>query len=584
MENVRRYPARSVKARIEDGFVYNSEIEFLTRRENAAQPQDIDSDANAQISSIDTGNNKYGKLTWTDLDLSECNNDYKEEDNIVSKEEYELVKQEAARLLAPNINDEEEEASVQFNVNKLGAVRTSSTRFDFLSDLDNCFLSASSVEHLDTSNMASGDERVLELNKKGTCEECVRGLCESHGRRSESGNALNKSTQDMLQELISAVSKIDTLSNQMANMQCVINRQHSMLVSQEKRLREVEAGKNNGGRDSSPEGAKGGVTNGCDSLGKLYEGKTRSLKVIQEQIDLNNKIISDSDLESCTSGIGDVNRNNIKKRMSKKQRDLSNSKSSRRLKEAGAVFPEDEFVSTNSSGEESCVKRCSHSKSVKSGAKVKKRPVLRTELWPHTIANEEDGDDVDSESISLTKFFKCFSTILSECVGRQAEGRIVLQKAIFLVLEFLPWTEARNFHNLTMLKLEQGRIDWETDFLSLADAFIEKKVRAGLRSKQPASGYVQSARSNTSGRGNYRGFRGNNNTSNSNYGNPLLKAICWQWNSGSCTYGDESCKRWHCCKICAESGKLGEKHPASSHNNSSSNTRDNQRGRDNRRV
>ena len=82
----------------------------------------------------------------------------------------------------------------------------------------------------------------------------------------------------MPQELISAVSKIDTLSNQMANMQSVINKQHSMLVSQEKRLREVEAGKNNGGRDSSPEGAKGGVvTNECASFGRLNEGKTISL-------------------------------------------------------------------------------------------------------------------------------------------------------------------------------------------------------------------------------------------------------------------------------------------------------------------
>ena len=561
--------------------MYEREIEFLTRRQNAAQLQVIEDNATAQISSIDTGKNNYGKLTWTDIDFDENTNVYNEEDDLVSKEEYELVKQEAARLLAPvvGLNEEEEREEVVVNVNKVGAVRTSSTRFDYLSDLDNCFLSASSVEYLDTSDMASGDERDLDLNKKGTCDECVKGLCENHGRRSESGNVLNGSTDDMLQELLRAVRKIDTLSNQMAGMQVVINQQHKLLMNQEKRLKDVETGKSNSSRDSSPDGAKGGT-----KLGRLNEGKSRSLRVIQEQIKHNDKTISDSELDSCASGSDDVNRKNIKKKMSKKQRERSNDKASRRLRQTGSIFPEDNFRSTDSSGEEACVRKCSHnSNKIKSGANIKKRPVLRTELWPHTIANEDDGDDVDSESISLTRFFKCFSTILSECVGVQAEGRIMLQKAIFLVLEFLPWTEARNFHNVTMLKLEQGRIDWDVDFLSLADAFVEKKVRAGLRSKPAASGYGSSARSGTSGRGNGRGFRGyNNSTNNTNSSSSLLKAICWQWNSGSCTFGDENCKRWHCCKICAESGKLGEKHPASLHNSSSS--RDNQRPRENRRV
>ena len=52
---------------------------------------------------------------------------------------------------------------------------------------------------------------------------------------------------------------------------------------------------------------------------------------------------------------------------------------------------------------------------VRSGAKVKNRPVVQTELWPHTISNEEDGDEVDSKTIGLAKFLSCFTYIMMGC-------------------------------------------------------------------------------------------------------------------------------------------------------------------------
>ena len=74
---------------------------------------------------------------------------------------------------------------------------------------------------------------------------------------------------------------------------------------------------------------------------------------------------------------------------------------------AGATFPDKEFESTSSSGTESDSYRKRHRRrrKVKSGASVKKRPVVRTELWPNTFANEEDGEVVTSDNISLAKFF-----------------------------------------------------------------------------------------------------------------------------------------------------------------------------------
>ena len=208
-----------------------------------------------------------------------------------------------------------------------------------------------------------------------------------------------------------------------------------------------------------------------------------------------------------------MNAKNIKKKMSRKQRDRCSDKVAYRVRQTGTTFPDDDFLDPDSSGKESDGGVCKHVKKVKSGSKVKVRPVLRTELWPHTVINEEDGDDVDSETISLYKFFKGFSIILLECEGMQSHGRKILQKAIFSVLECLPWAEGRAFHNSTMLKLEQGRIGWDEDFEALADTFIERKVRAGLKPKQGASG--SGYRPNFNNRGSGRGYR----SQHSSYGN-----------------------------------------------------------------
>ena len=257
--------------------------------------------------------------------------------------------------------------------------------------------------------------------------------------------------------------------------------------------------------------------------------------------------------------------------MSRKERDLVSKKVASKLKEVGAAFPDDDFTSSSSSGKESdSVKgSCKHSKKVKSGAKVKRRPVVKTMLWPHTIANEDDGVEVTSESISLSKFFSCFTYIMASCGGIEARGRSALLHAVSLVLEYVQWSDARTFHNLVMVKMEQGRVNWGSDFTALAEEFIDKKVRLGLRSKYTPAGSSSFGKSNYYGKGVGKGFRSQNQFNSSGRGKPLFGVICWQWNNGSCSYGD-SCKRWHVCKTCAEAGKLGEHHKASSHGSAGS--------------
>ena len=255
----------------------------------------------------------------------------------------------------------------------------------------------------------------------------------------------------------------------------------------------------------------------------------------------------------------------LKKNMTRAQRDESSLKAALRLKQAGCTFPDDDL--SVESGMESDVRSNDlyiRRKKVKSGAEIKKRPVLKTELWPHTISNEEDGEDVTSDNISLANFLSCFAYIMTKSKGAEAKGRTMLLLAITKVLNCLPWTEARLFHNLVMHKLEQGRISWDIDFTILANDFIEKKVRLLLKNK------AQTKSSGSSARPGYSKGYGS-----SRYGNSYQRSknssahalICYQWNEGNCTYGDR-CKRWHVCRTCADAGKPGEKHQAVSHKDS----------------
>ena len=109
-----------------------------------------------------------------------------------------------------------------------------------------------------------------------------------------------------------------------------------------------------------------------------------------------------------SSSDAEFNMPDMRKKMTKKMREDCNSKVSSRLKQAGARFPDDDYeTTTNSSGTDSSEegrKGSRRRREVKSGAKIKKKPVIRTELWPHTLAYEEDGESVTFEDIGLARF------------------------------------------------------------------------------------------------------------------------------------------------------------------------------------
>ena len=312
-----------------------------------------------------------------------------------------------------------------------------------------------------------------------------------------------------------------------------------------------------------------------DKKGRIQDERTRGLKVIKEKLREREKLDSFSQAEgeeSATSSIFELG--DVRKKMSKTQKKACDKTMSGRIRQAGAVFPAEETSSssTSSSGTDESDSGRSRRRSrrkVKSGAKLVRRPVIRTELWPHTVANEDDGEELTCETIGLPKFLSCFSAIMISC-GSKAEGagRASLLHAFSSVYECLPWVEARTFHNLVMIKLEQGRIDWKTDFSVLAEKFLNHKVRLSLKSKGSAAGQSSSSRP---GRGSYPRSQGNYSFKQGNYsaarGKSLFASVCKLWNSGTCSYGD-SCKYKHVCWTCAEAGKPGETHKASSHGSS----------------
>ena len=206
----------------------------------------------------------------------------------------------------------------------------------------------------------------------------------------------------MMEVLEQAVNKINEMSDKLVSLE-------NHVVMQDRKIEDLntnkssnsdsnksnsDSNKSNSGSNKSNSGKKPQGKVKKSKIDRVEDEKARQLKLLQEKLKGNktNKVneSSDSDVSSGES----LNLRSLKKKLSRKQRDQSRRRVEFRLKQTGAVFPDDDYTSTSSSGTDTKVK-CKHKRQIKSGAKVSKRPVLRTELWPHTIANEDDGDDVD---------------------------------------------------------------------------------------------------------------------------------------------------------------------------------------------
>ena len=300
---------------------------------------------------------------------------------------------------------------------------------------------------------------------------------------------------------------------------------------------------------------------------------TDKLRSREKRRSRESRVNIGSSFTSEESSDADFDMRDMRKKMSKKMRDDCNTKVSSRLKQAGARFPDEDSETTTSSGTDSSetgrkVRR--RRREVKSGEKIKKRPVIRQMLWPHTIANEEDGESVTSVDIGLARFLSCFTNIMISCGRVEAAGRAKLLNSVSMVLECLPWADARIFHNMVMHRLEQGKIEWTSNFLAKANLFIDRKVRRNLRgSNNSEGGNKSNSKFYSKGARRARNSYNSNSYSKSKSSYP---GVCWNWNFGTCSFA-ERCNRLHVCHSCTEAGKPGEQHKASSHESSRGNDR-----------
>ena len=335
---------------------------------------------------------------------------------------------------------------------------------------------------------------------------------------------------------------------------------------------------NNSAASATPSQASGKARAAKSKKVRVVGEKERTLNVALEQLDqvnLENTTQSENSA-SDIFGLKPLRKQKYKKNVSNCHRSSSSYKRTRDL------FSDEDFDSFSSSSAESSEirGRSSRRDKVKSGAKIKTRPVVKTELWPHTISNEEEGEETTSEDIGLTKFLTCFTHIMIKCGKVESVGRAMLLHAVCMVFQCLSWTEARTFHNLIMVKVEQDRINWNSDFKILANQYLDNKVRLSMRSRgSSASGsgsYSHKPNANSNfgkgpgfGRADH-GYSVSNRmgSSNSSKSKSLYPLICKQWNYGTCSYG-EQCKKFHVCWSCAEAGKLGEQHKASTHDSAS---------------
>ena len=116
-----------------------------------------------------------------------------------------------------------------------------------------------------------------------------------------------------------------------------------------------------------------------------------------------------------------------------------------------------------------------------------------------------------------------------------------------------------------MLKIEQGRLDWSSDFSQLADRWMDKKVRLGMRSRSMST---KPAFGSNIGKG-FGGTYNKHKYNRTEFATNKFKnanEVCRQWNNGTCSYG-KSCRKLHYCLKCYYQGKT-ESHKITSHDSS----------------
>lgn len=460
-----RKSQRLVKVRKDPEFVYDQEFTSILNEGEVSRP----SNSFWQINNVNTDvisereTPAQRSVFNCSLPLDSVSTNFSNEYSVE-----EVVRQQRSRSQSHtehsdfSVSADDTVIFVNKNTSDIGGVkRKSSTRYDILDfhNFDNLILSCSSAVHTDTSEMGNSDSERAHSSRKHDFEDVLGGATSGVSKGIMEGGTFTT------EALIEAVLNIDKLANRFVKLEEKIDKLEKSASeysgsesikskkSKAKSKSKINVKKHD---ESSSDGSvnESILSKKCKSKSKSKSkissdviisdiesvnlSKSKSRKMVKKhrvdsEKDRTHKLVKDKlshrKVSDCSSDQGEVSDSGtdmkkIKKRMPKKQRDKCGRKLADRLGEAGAIFPDDDFSPSSCSGEESdsnCKNSCGHSKKIKSGEKIRKRPVVRQELWPHTIANEEDGEETTSENISLAKILHVLHQLCFKQVVMQLE-------------------------------------------------------------------------------------------------------------------------------------------------------------------
>ena len=365
-----RSSAGIVKTLRDPDFVYDSAEEdclVKNKRKEESQPQEVASESSIPSKVIVSKEIPY-QFAWTDIEWYPKNNN-NNNTNIAHNNVHPKIltgKPITAEQTNSGTRDKKEEEANVVVVKKAAVTlrrnsRNSSTEVGYLSHSE-CFLSVSDAEPSNSPIMSDTEERAGFSGRTEDEDECFE----------------DQESDQMLLALQGAIKKIDHLEGKLKSLMEVVGSQNQIISEQKEMLKNRGDSKSESGNNNSQKGAKAASS----KTGRVLDEKARTLKLLQGKLDLNDiGGVESEEGEQCSDTEEPVSAKVIRKKMTKKQRDLCSSRVSARLRQSGNIFPEDDFEATASSGKESCDEneKCRH-KTVKSGASIKKRRVLRTEL------------------------------------------------------------------------------------------------------------------------------------------------------------------------------------------------------------
>ena len=310
------------------------------------------------------------------------------------------------------------------NINKTsGERRNSSTRLDFL-DIEGNFLSADNKSIMSGSGSESGEISEPQGNR----------LASAAGR-SGTQNSVTLDTA-LAEAVMAALDKMDKVAEEVKSMKVRLETVESNSVRGSVRGSASES-------ESKGKGSSKSKSKGKSKIERVEFERNRQANILIEKLldrakaaKENETEAEDSQEDSQDSQPQDLK--TMRGSMSKKKKEESRMRAAARLEQAGALGLDGvDSSSSSESGNESEAKKSRKSRrKVKSGAKVKQRSVIRTELWPHTIVNERDGEVTTSEDISQAKFNSGFTYIMATCEEKEeSSGRAVLLHALSTMLE-----------------------------------------------------------------------------------------------------------------------------------------------------